>query len=228
LSLSPSRSRALTPIFAVVTVGPVVTSPSVPTVTTGPTAISASRTTFGPVYLLRFLHGSVGREDLRPPSPTLSLCTHFELLTLEFIVGIDGIDGKAAPPPSIPTIPSMFLCKFASDQPQILRWLRWWILTLTDATNAHFCTFAFLLHPDLATVATVQPGSYRRYFSRSLRFVGLNSLASTQGVQVCTLFRGVGTSLPPPGSIWSSWGGRGSCIPPILPARVHALYACAL
>lgn len=107
------------PIFAVVTVGPLVSSPSLPTVTTGPTAISASRTTFGPVYLLRFLHGSDDREDLRPTLPTLSLCTHFELFMLEFIVGIDG---KAAPPPSIPTIPSMFLCKFASDQPQILRW----------------------------------------------------------------------------------------------------------
>ena len=61
------------PIFAVVAVGPVVTSHSVPTVTTGPTAISASRTTFGPMYLLRFLHGSVGREDLRPTLSTLSL-----------------------------------------------------------------------------------------------------------------------------------------------------------
>jgi hypothetical protein len=93
----------------------------------------------------------------------------------------------------------MFLCKFASDQPQILRWwrrFRWWILTLTDVTNADFCTFAFLLHSDLATVATVQQGSYRRYFSRSWRFVDLRSLARIQGVQACTRSRE--NTYPPP------------------------------
>jgi hypothetical protein len=72
------------------------------------------------------------------------LCTHFELFMLEFIDGIDGIDGKAAPPPSIPTIPSMFFCAFGTFEAHILRWLRWWILARTDATNGHFCTFAFL------------------------------------------------------------------------------------
>jgi len=96
------------------------------------------------------------------------LYTHFELFILEFIDGMDGIDGKAAPPPSIPSIPSMFFCAFGTFKAQILRWLRWWILARTDATNAHFCAFAFLLPSDLATAQPQEPRSFVRRTSHEV------------------------------------------------------------
>jgi hypothetical protein len=51
----------------------------------------------------------------------LILITHFELLTLEFIVGIVGIDGGGAALPTIPTIPTMFFCRIGSFHAQFLR-----------------------------------------------------------------------------------------------------------
>src|SRR5215208_463087 len=51
----------------------------------------------------------------------LILITHFELLTLEFIVGIVGIDGGEAALPTIPTIPTMFFCRIGSFHAQFLR-----------------------------------------------------------------------------------------------------------
>jgi hypothetical protein len=171
----------------------------VPTVTTGPTAIFGASYDFRASVSTSIIASGASVKKSFGRLCQLFLITHFELLTLEFIDGIDGIEGKVAPPP---TIPSMFLCKFASDEHQILRWLRrlrWWILTLTNATNADSCTFALLLRSDVATVATVQPGSYRRYrryFARSLRSVVLNSLVSIESVQACT--RSGGHTLPLP------------------------------
>ena len=123
VSLSISRSRVLTPIFAVVTVSPVVTTPSAPTLTMGPTAISLHLVQ-RPSLCIYFdsCVGSVGREEFRPTSPTLTLCRHFQLLTLKFIDDIDGIDGKVAPSPSIPTIPSLpslFFSVFALRRPPL-------------------------------------------------------------------------------------------------------------
>jgi len=51
----------------------------------------------------------------------LFFITHFELLTLEFIVGIVGIDGGEAALPTIPTIPTMFFCRIGSFHAQFLR-----------------------------------------------------------------------------------------------------------
>jgi hypothetical protein len=106
------------------------------------------------------------------------LCTHFELFMLEFIVSIDG---KVAPPPSIPTIPSMFFCAFGTFEAQIPRWLRWWVLAHTDATNAHFCTFAFLLH-----------GPHRRYRRHLLRSYAPSYSALLEAYKACRRARDLG------------------------------------
>ncbi len=60
--------------------------------------------------------------------------------------------------------------------------------------------------PDLATVASVQPGRYRRYLLKVLFSLLLHYLGSIESVQACTRFRGVCTPSPPYGSIWSFWG----------------------
>src|SRR5918993_5309364 len=83
--------------------------------------------------------------------------------------------------------------------------------------------FAFLLRSDLATVATVQPGPYRRYrryLSRSLRSVVFRSLARIQGVHSIS-----GGQVPPPplpGYSRRFEGGGGGVSP------LFGLHACTL
>jgi hypothetical protein len=90
-------------------------SPSVPTVT------FAASYAFRPSVSTSIIASGASVKKSFGRLCQLILITHFELLTLEFIVGIVGIDGGGAALPTIPTIPTMFFCRIGSFHAQFLR-----------------------------------------------------------------------------------------------------------